>query len=165
MLFRSVTASGYTVTAPNGAFVAAEGGELTISGDGTLVGNENAIVANGGSATITAGSYEGFNPSTMVVEGSCSAEIDGKFVIGAHKYDDGVLSDKVTYKVDGDCEYCGFVRGYFAVDYVYYMTLEEAIAAAQEKSMTIYLATDIVIEGDVVWDLTGYTFKIGRAHV
>ena len=118
--FTEMTAPGYTVTAPNGAFVVAEGGALTVSGDGTLVGNENAIVANGGEAIVTAGSYVGFNPQAFVAEDACVANVDGKNVIAKHTYDDGVLSDKVTYKVDGDCEVCGYVRGIYAVDYVYY---------------------------------------------
>ena len=163
--FTEMTAPGYTVTAPNGTFVVVEGGVLTVSGNGTLIGNENAIVADGGEAIVTAGSYIGYNPQEFVSTDACVAEVDGKYIIAQHTYDDGVMQDKVTYKVDGDCEVCGFVRGSYAVDYVYYATLEEAIVAATESGYQIVLATDIVFENDTVWDLAGFTFNFNGRNI
>ena len=163
--FTEMTAPGYTVTAPNGAFVVVEGGVLTITGDGTLVGNENAIVANGGDVVVEAGTYVGYNPVAFVDANACVANNDGTYTIAAHKYDDGVLSDKVTYGVDGVCNVCGFVRGSFAVDNVYYATIEEALAAALANGNQIVLAADIVIDGDSVWDLTGATFNFNSLTI
>ena len=157
--FTEMTAAGYTVTAPNGAFVVVEGGALTITGDGTLVGNENAIVANGGNVLVAAGTYVGFNPEAFVADDACVADNNGTYTISTHTYDDGVLSDKVTYGVDGVCNVCGYVRGIYAVDYVYYATLEEALEAALASGKSIVLAADIVLDGEVVWDLTGATFN------
>ena len=164
--FTEETLAGYTVTAPNGAFTVVEGGNLTLEGDGTLVGNDSAIVANGGEVLITAGTYDGYNPQSFVSSDSCVANNDGVYTIAkAHTYDDGVLADKVTYNVDGVCNVCGYVRGVAAVNYVYYATIEEALAAALETGYQIVLAADIVLEGDVVWDLTGATFNFNSLTV
>ncbi len=144
--FTEVTVDGYTVTAPKGAFVVVEGGNLTLEGDGTLVGNENAVVVNGGTALIKAGTYVGFNPANFVADGTCAAYDEDKnsyTIAKEHDYDDYVLGDKVTYNVDGVCNGCGFVRGVAAVDYVYFATLEEAIAEAVRTGNAVVLADNI----------------------
>ncbi|MBO5262517.1 MAG: hypothetical protein J6B45_05675 [Clostridia bacterium] len=161
------TVSGYTVTSSvDVVFSVVEGGYLTISGAGVLKGTENAIVADGGEVVITAGTYEGYNPRDYVAGSSCVVNTDGVYTIaGEHDYDDEVGADKTTYQVDGVCNICGYVRGVAAVDYVYYATLEEAFAVAIANGKQVVLAADIVLDGDVVWDLTGATFNFNGLTV
>ena len=162
------TVTGYTVTSSvDVVFKVVKDGDLTISGDGLLKGTENAIVSeNGGKVLVAAGTYEGYNPATHISSSSCVVNNNGKYnITSEHDYDDEVGSDKTNYQVDGVCNNCGFVRGIFAVDNVYYGTFDEAFAAASASGKQMVLASDLELDGEVVWDLTGVTFNFNNLTV
>ena len=159
--FTTETAPGYTVTATNAGFIVTEGGVLTLSGEGKLVGNENSIVVNDGNVIVVSGTYAGFNPTEYVANTSCQSMSNGDYVVTiGHTYD--IVNN--NYAVDGICNACGYVRGIAYVRGEYYATVEDAINAAVADD-TIFLAADIVIDGDVVWDFTGMTFNFNGLTV
>ena len=68
------------------------------------------------------------------------------------------LGHRFTDGSDMGCDFCNYTRfAYIGEDN--YETLDEALTAAQEGD-TIVVLGQIIIEGDVTWDLTGQTLNV-----